>query len=101
MSILDRLFKKTTQKTTTELVNEPIYGFSSYAGDAYGNDIFREAVDAIARNAGKLKGSHVVNYGGERQETTDGKLNRLLQTRPNRYMSSYDFLYKLTSSYSG
>lgn len=97
MSILDRLFKKTTQKTTTELVNEPIYGFSSYAGDAYGNDIFREAVDAIARNAGKLKGSHVVNYGGERQETTDGKLNRLLQTRPNRYMSSYDFLYKLTT----
>ena len=98
MSILDRLFKKTRpETTTTELVNEALYGFSSYGGDAYSNDIFREAVDAIARNAGKLKGSHVVNYGGERQETTDGKLNRLLQTRPNRYMSSYDFLYKLTT----
>ena len=88
MSILDRLFKKTRPRTTTELVNEALYGFSSYGGDAYSNDIFREAVDAIARNAGKLKGSHVVNYNGERQETTDGRLNRLLQTRPNRYMSS-------------
>ena len=97
MSILDRLFKKNRPRTTTELVNESIYGFSSYGGDAYSNDIFREAVDAIARNAGKLKGSHVVTYGGERRESSDGKLNRLLQTRPNRYMSAYDFLYKLTT----
>ena len=97
MSILDKLFKQTRAKTTTELVNEPVYGFSSYGGDAYSNDIFREAVDAIARNAGKLKGSHVVNYAGERKESDDGKLNRLLQTRPNRYMSAYDFLYKLTT----
>lgn len=97
MSILDRLFRKTRPQTTTELVNEPVSGFSMYGGDAYSNDIFREAVDAIARNAGKLKGSHVVTYAGERHETTDGRLNRLLQTRPNRYMSSYDFLYKLTT----
>ena len=97
MSILDRLLKKTKTQTKTELVNEPVYGFSSYGGDAYSNDIFREAVDAIARNAGKLKGSHVVNYAGERKESDDGRLNRLLQTRPNRYMSAYDFLYKLTT----
>lgn len=97
MSFLDQLFKKTRTKTTTELVNEPVYGFSRYGGDAYSNDIFREAVDAIARNAGKLKGSHVVAYAGVRRQSDDGKLNRLLQTRPNRYMSAYDFLYKLVT----
>lgn len=97
MSILDRLFRRERTRTKTELINEPVSGFSMYGGDAYSNDIFREAVDAIARNAGKLKGSHVVTYAGERHETTDGRLNRLLQTRPNRYMSSYDFLYKLTT----
>lgn len=97
MSILDRLFKRQTTKTTTELVNEPVYGFSSYSGDAYSNDVFREAVDAIARNAGKLKGSHVVTYADQRRETGDNRLNRLLQTRPNRYMSAYDMLYKLTT----
>lgn len=97
MSILDRLFRRERTRTKTELINEPVSGFSMYGGDAYSNDIFREAVDAIARNAGKLKGSHVVTYNGERHETTNGRLNRLLQTRPNRYMSSYDFLYKLTT----
>lgn len=97
MSILDRLFRRERTRTKTELINEPVSGFSMCGGDAYSNDIFREAVDAIARNAGKLKGSHVVTYAGERHETTDGRLNRLLQTRPNRYMSSYDFLYKLTT----
>jgi HK97 family phage portal protein len=97
VSILDRLFRRERTRTKTELINEPVSGFSMYGGDAYSNDIFREAVDAIARNAGKLKGSHVVTYAGERHETTDERLNRLLQTRPNRYMSSYDFLYKLTT----
>jgi len=97
LSVIDRLFKKNRAVTKTELINEPVSGFSMYGGDAYSNDIFREAVDAIARNAGKLKGSHVVTYGDQKQETGDGKLNRLLQTRPNRYMSSYDFLYKLTT----
>lgn len=97
MSFLDRLFKKSRVQTTTELVNEPVYGFSSYGGDAYSNDIFREAVDAIARNAGKLKGSHVVTYGDQKHEVGDAKLNRLLQIRPNKYMSAYDLLYKLTT----
>ena len=97
MSVIDRLFKKNREVTKTELINEPVSTFSMYGGDAYSNDIFREAVDAIARNAGKLKGSHVVTYSDQKRETGDSKLNRLLQTRPNRYMSSYDFLYKLTT----
>lgn len=97
MSILDRLFKKSKPTTTIELVNEPTGGFSAYAGDAYGNDVFREAVDAIARNAGKLKGSHVIQYADRDRVYGDGKLNRLLQIRPNRYMSAYDFLYKLVT----
>ena len=97
MSVLDRLFKRFKTVTKTELINEPVSGFSMYGGDAYSNDIFREAVDAIARNAGKLKGSHVVTYADQKKESGDNKLNRLLQTRPNRYMSSYDFLYKLTT----
>lgn len=97
MSFLDRLFRKPKARNITELVNESVYGFSSYGGDAYSNDIFREAVDAIARNAGKLKGSHIVTYSDATRETGDNRLNRLLQTRPNRYMSSYDFLYKLTT----
>lgn len=97
MSFLDRLFNRKTAVTTNRLITEPT-GFSSfYGGDAYANDVYREAVDAIARNAGKLKGSHVIAYADQKRAAGDGKINRLLQVRPNPYMSAYDFLYKLVT----
>ena len=97
MSIFDKLFNRKKTVTKTQLVREPAVGFSTYGGDAYSNDIFREAVDAIARNAGKLKGSHVISYADHDRIDGDCKINRLLQVRPNRYMSAYDLLYKLTT----
>lgn len=97
MSIFDRFFKKEHSVTTAKLITEPTAGFTGYNSDAYANDIYREAVDAIARNAGKLKGSHIVAYAGKDRQSGDNKLNRLLQVRPNLYMSAYDFLYKLVT----
>jgi len=73
--------------------------FTPWGGDAYSSDIYRGGVDAIARNAAKLKGSHVVNYGDHKKVYPDGKLNRLLQIQPNPFMSGYDLLYKLTTHY--
>lgn len=97
MSFIDKVFKKnrTVAKTQIQLVNEPTTNFSAYSGNAYENDVFREGVDAIARNAAKLKGSHMIKYSDHETRDGDCKLNRLLQVRPNRYMSAYDFLYKL------
>ena len=96
MSLLDRLFNRKETVTTNRLITEPT-GFSSFYGDAYANDVYREAVDAIARNAGKLKGSHVIQYADHDRAAGDSKINRLLQVRPNPYMSAYDFLYKLVT----
>lgn len=73
--------------------------FTAFGGDAYSNDIYRGAVDAIARNIGKLKGGHVIRYADHDKVEGDCKLNRLLQVRPNPYMSAYDFLYKLATHY--
>ncbi len=73
--------------------------FSAWSGNAYSNDIFRSAVDAIARNAAKLKGSHIIKYRDHEQVTGDCKLNRLLQVEPNPYMSAFDMLYKLFTHY--
>ena len=97
MSIFERFFKKEHSVTTAKLITEPTAGFNGYNSDAYANDIYREAVDAIARNAGKLKGSHIVAYAGKDRQSGDNKLNRLLQVRPNIYMSAYDFIYKLVT----
>ena len=96
MSFLDRLLNRKATVTTNRLITEPT-GFSSFYGDAYANDVYREAVDAIARNAGKLKGSHVIQYADHDRAAGDSKINRLLQVRPNPYMSAYDFLYKLVT----
>ena len=98
MSIFDRFFnRKARQVTTARVLTEPTASFSSFSGDAYSNDVFREAVDAIARNAGKLKGSHVIKYADHDRVDGDCKLNRLLQVRPNVVMSAYDFLYKFVT----
>ena len=102
MAILDRLFRKqskTAVATAAQMINEPTGVFTAYNGDAYSNDIYRGAVDAIARNIGKLKGGHVIRYADHDKIEGDCKLNRLLQVRPNPYMSAYDLLYKMATHY--
>ena len=101
MSVFDRLFRRKTEAAATvaKMISEPTGVFTSYCGDAYSNDIYRGAVDAIARNIGKLKGSHVIRYADHNKVDGDCKLNRVLQVRPNPYMSAYDFLYKLATHY--
>ena len=101
MSLFDRILKKkgSSQVQAVRLVNEPTAAFTSFTGDAYSNDIYRGAVDAIARNIGKLKGSHVIRYGDHEKIDGDCRLNRILQVRPNTYMSAYDRLYKLATPY--
>ena len=102
ISILDRFLKKAEKPGSgarIAMVDENTAVFSSYDGNAYANDIYRGAVDAIARNAGKLKGSHVIRYADHNKVDGDCKLNRILQVQPNPYMSAYDFLYKLVTHY--
>lgn len=89
---------KQSQNKNFELLNNSFASFShSFSGNAYQSEIYRAAVDAIARHMAKLSGKHVVN----RQKESDpySKLNRILQDRPNPYMSGYDFLYKITTHY--
>ena len=75
-----------------ELLSGGASTFTPWGGDAYANDIYRGAVDAIARNAAKLKGSHVIRYGDHSKIEGNCKLNRLLQVSPNPYMSGFDML---------
>ena len=100
--ILDKLFnrKKETPQVTVKaevMSGSPAY-FTPFSGGAYESDIYRAAVDAIARNAGKLKGTHVVILENKRKPGDLG-LNRILQVRPNPYMTAYDLMYKLVTHY--
>ena len=96
MSLFDRIFNRQRTASKTKMIEETA-SFSIYSGDAYSSDVYREAVDAIARNAGKLKGSHIIKYKDHERVDGDCQINRLLQVRPNPYMSAYDFTYKLVT----
>ncbi|WP_343283665.1 phage portal protein [Staphylococcus sp. GDY8P100P] len=88
---------KQQQKENFDVLTGGFTSFSSFTGDAYSNDIYRSAVDSIARHIAKLSGKHVVDNASEQNNYS--KLNRILQHRPNPYMSGYDFLYKIATQY--
>ncbi len=101
MAFLDKLLNRKKEPAKAERV-EVMSGspaiFTPFSGDAYESDIYRAAVDAIARNAAKLRGTHVIILEQQRKPG-DNYLNRILQVRPNPYMTAYDLLYKLVTHY--
>ncbi len=102
MSVFERIFGRVKPQTAETSRAEIIGGgntFSAWSGNAYENDIYRGAVDAIARNAAKLKGSHTIKYRNHERAEGDCKINRILQIEPNPYMSAFDMLYKLITHY--
>lgn len=100
MNLFSNIFRKTANKRV-ERVELSGYSpiFTAWGGDAYANDIYREAVDSIARNVAKLKGSHVITFADHSRAEGRCNINRLLQVEPNEFMTAYDFLYKLTTHY--
>lgn len=100
-NFIERLFKKKKEPQRTETVQVTAGGpayFTPFSGNAYESDIYRAAVDSIARNTAKLKGGHVVILDGQRKEG-DPALNKILQIRPNYLMTAYDLFYKITTHY--
>jgi HK97 family phage portal protein len=99
MSIFSRIFRNRQPPKTAPavLTGSPAY-FTPFSGNAYESDVFRAAVDAIARHGAKLHGSHIIRTQDGRQPGDDN-LNYLLGTRPNPYMSACDALYKLITHF--
>lgn len=58
--------------------------------EAYKNAVVRETIDAIARHTAKISAVHM---SGDKRVNDD--LQHVVGTRPNPWMSAYDFQYKL------
>lgn len=83
------------------LVRRPLRAYMQVMGgglagdfrqEAYRNAVVRETIDAIARHAAKISAIHMSN--GVR---VDDELQYVIGTRPNPWMSAYDFQYKLVA----
>ena len=104
MGLLRNIFRRRVQqeeqssKSRVEVMNGGPAIFTQFSGNAYESDIYRSAVDSIARNVAKLKPVHVVTIDRNRKDG-DNYLNRILQVRPNPYMTAYDMFYKIVTHY--
>lgn len=87
-------------KTTLKMMNGYVPVFSTISGEAYESDVVRAAVDAIARNAAKLKAKHIRRAAdGTVQESSQvSDVEKLLGVRPNPYMDAYSFFYKIVTT---
>jgi HK97 family phage portal protein len=97
-SLFDRIFGRQTTPNAMQslrMMNEFTPTFTML-NDAYDSDVVRSAVDAIARNAGKLKPKHIRRMNGA-VTPTNSNLEYLLSVRPNPYMDGYSFLYKVVT----
>lgn len=101
-SLFDRIFGRRTAPTSVQslkMMNGFIPSFSTIA-DAYDTDVVRSAVDAISRNAAKLKPKHIRRINGQ-VTYMDSNVEYLLSVRPNPYMDAYTFWYKvITQKYT-
>lgn len=104
MGLIDSLRARFNKKpprsnlTTAQTFSGDARTYSTFRGAAaWDNDTYRAAVDAICRNAGKLKGRHVITDAQGRHTAGNPTITRLLETAPNPIMSAYDFLYRLTA----
>lgn len=86
--------KKTA--TVYKLLNSYENYFYPVADCIYDDATVRTCIDAIAKNVAKLKISHN-RRKGDAVVQVDNRLNYLLGTRPNEFMSAYDFIYKIVS----
>lgn len=79
-----------------QLINSFNSLITNYNAEIYNDLTVRACVDTIARHISKLKPVHIIkDEDGRHLQNT--KINDLLGSRPNIYMSTSDFLYKMTS----
>lgn len=99
LGLFDRIFNRRKPPQLTELVvTGRSGGFASHGGDPWANDVYRAGVDAIARIAAKFVLQPTVTFSDGTSSPCDDRLSHLLQVKPNRYQTSYDFLYQLFSA---
>lgn len=101
-NLIDTIFNvKPTQidsnkYTNAQLINSYTNFITNYNAEIYNDLAVRSCVDTIARHVAKLKPVHIIQDDNGRN-TQKSSINSLLANRPNIYMSTSDFLYKVAS----
>lgn len=95
--IFGRIKRRDSVLTQIKILSGYTPVFTPWADRPYEADVVRSAVDAIARNAAKLKAKHIRREGNTIIHV-GGQIEKLLTIRPNPNMNAYDFLYKMVTT---
>ena len=101
-NLIDTIFnvkpnnEDSTKYTNAQLINSYTNFITNYNAEIYNDLAVRSCVDTIARHVAKLKPVHIIQDDNGRN-TQKSAINNLLANRPNIYMSTSDFLYKVAS----
>ena len=88
-----------TQRTSVVPLSTECWTYRTFSGDYSKIDVIAESIDALARNIGKIElGSVMQKKDSVSVTDTTSDVARVLR-KPNPYMTSYDFLYKIASLY--
>lgn len=82
-----------------KLLNSYNNVYTPWDGNAYDDSTVRDCIDTIARHFGKMRIRHIRRSDGKIIETVQDKLNYLLSTKPNDFMTSSEFLEKFIAQY--
>ena len=101
MSLKDLFSKKgkakqkeaSLQYAPTMSGNYPFY--SAFGDDVYASDIVMQSIRCKANEFKKLKPRHIVMENGKQTVVNDSSISKVLKT-PNAYMTTADFLEKIT-----
>ena len=101
-SVFKKIFgtEKTYSGTSLlKLLNSYSNVYTPWDGNAYDDSTVRDCIDTIARHFGKMRMRHIRRENGKIVGTIQDKLNYLLSTKPNAFMTSSEFLEKLVAQY--
>lgn len=97
MGLLDWLFKPSEKQKANQmreylkLIDAYTPSFTTYDGGLYETELIRSVIHAKAKHSAKLR-PHVLGPQSR-------KYHSLLDHQPNKYQSTYDFIYRLRTIY--
>lgn len=98
MNHFKRLFRRRRTSSNIVPMDTTQWKYASFNGSILEMDLIRACIDALARACAKMQLSAVIDRNGQKNQDTTSDVARVLQ-RPNQYMSTYDFLYKIAAMY--
>lgn len=99
-SLFNMIFGNKIENITNETILKLLNGYNAtytdISNDIENNIIARQCINTIATHCAKMMPKHY-QQEGEIKNNINGEINYIISTKPNPFMSVYDFIYKVIS----